>query len=334
MSISAPASVFQGVQVGVETTSGTKVAADKKLQSISIAPAIQNESDAFRPMGSKWPTVVAQNREWVEAAVEGRPTYDEIIYLLSSVLTEGAVTQPDATNAPSVYLWTFDPTSDDEDSPVTFTVEQGFSGRAARFGYGIVSALDLNVSRGELTLGGSMLGQRLEDDVTLTADPTSLPLIPVLSKDVDVYLAEAVADLGTAGAKLDLPFHANTSLGDRYGPVWALNTDFDSFISHVETEPSGQLALNVAKDAEGMGILPHLRSGDTRFLRVEAVGEVIEDVQTYRMTLDLALKCTDVGGFEDEDGVATVEWTFDVVHDDGWGRALLAEVINTQASLS
>lgn len=331
----ARASISQTVQIGLEATKGDAVAADKKLQSLSIEPSINPETNQFRPMGQKWPSIVSLNREWVTAGVSGAPTYDEIVYPLSSVLETAAVTQPDATNAPSVYLWTFTPSSTDIDTFRTFTVEQGDSTRAHRFAYGVFTEFGLDISRAGIDLSGSMIGQSLEDGVTLTASPTTLPLVPVLPNDVSVFMDDTAAGLGTTklASGAGPAFSANFNIGDRHGPVWPIDAAVDSFAETVETEPSGTLELTLEADATSMGLLTTLRDGDTKFVRIESVGAVIEDVQTYRLTIDLAVKVESIGSFDDEDGVYVVPPSFTLVHDADWGQALQLEVQNSTASL-
>lgn len=331
------ASISQTVQVGVEGagTPGTAVAANKKLQSLSIEPAVNPETDQFRPMGTKWPTLVTLTREWVTAGVSGSPTYDEIIYPLSSVLEAATVTQPDATNAPSAYLWTFAPSSTDIDTIRTFTVEQGDSTRAHRFAHGVFTEFGLDISRGGIDLSGSMIGTALQDGVALTAAPTTLPLIPVLPNDVSVYMDNTAAGLGTTklASGAGPAFSAAVNIGDRHGPVWPIDAAVDSFAGTVETEPSGSLELTLEADATAMGLLTTLRNGATKFIRIESVGNIIAAAVRYRLTVDLAVKVDDIGDFDDTDGVYTVPPSFSIVHDGTWGKALQVEVVNTQASL-
>jgi hypothetical protein len=72
------AAVKQIVQIGVEATKGTAVAATNRLPSISITPRPRAEVDTFGPMGEEFDTITALNREWTEAAVDGRATYTEL----------------------------------------------------------------------------------------------------------------------------------------------------------------------------------------------------------------------------------------------------------------
>lgn len=326
--MSERATIFQGVQVGVETTPGMGVAANKKLGALSISPAVKAEVNKFRPMGTKFPTLAALGKEWVEAGLSGQPTYSEIIYVLSSVL---GVDTPTLLGT-LAYEWVFAPSSTTADTVKTFTVEQGDATRAHKFVYGLVKSLQVNFSRGENTLEGSMLGRALTDGVTLTASPTAIELVPVLPTQVSVYLEDAQTDLDTADA-LERVLSVGWGISDRFGPLWALNRDNASWVTHVEQEPGLECTLKMEADAEGMGLLGTMRTGDTKFLRIEALGVEIETGYNYLLQIDTAVKVTDVSEFSDEDGVFAVEWSFSGVHDATWGKATEVTVVNKLAVL-
>lgn len=322
-------SLNQIVQIGVETTPGTAVAANRRLQSVGIEPSINADISPFRPIGSKFNALTALSKEWVEASITGRPTYTELVYVLSSVLTTGVTTAPEA----GVTEWVFSPSTTADDDPVTFTVEHGSGVRADRFAYGLITEMGLAFSRNGIELSGSMLGRALEDPFTMTADGvTSPPLVPVLPTQVSVYLDNTAAGLGTT--KMTRMISANFNIGSRFGPVWVLDAAQPSFVNHIETEPDLNVAMVLQADAQGMALLGTMRAGDTKFLRIEAEGGNIGATTVpYRLTLDVAVKISDTGGFSDQDGVYAIEFTGLGVNDATWGRALRATVVNDVAAL-
>jgi len=319
------ASIFQTVQIGLETTSGTSVAANKKLQSMAIEPGPRAEIKSYRAMGSKFPSLAALGKEWTEASVGGGLTYTEIIYPLSSVLK--AVT-PTGTTAKT---WTFSPATSAADTVKTFTVEQGSSERAHKFTYGLFTSLGMKFSRDGSDLSGDMMGSALTDGITLTSSPTSIALTPVLPTQVSVYLADTAAGLDGATA-LTRAISAEWNISDRFGPVWVLNGS-TTWAAFVETEPKLEVKLMVEADAEGMGLLTTMRSGATKFVRIEAIGAVIAGADTYQLTVDTACKVTDVDPFSDEDGVFAIGWTMTGFHDSTWGKATEVVVVNEIAAL-
>lgn len=323
------ATVNQVVQVGVESTAGTAVAANKLLQSLSIQPGIKTEVSTFRPAGSKFTTVAAQGKEWTTAKISGLPTFTEIIYPLSGVLVATTPSTVD-TNAKK---WVFSPSQSATDTVKTFSVEQGSSVRAHKFAYGVVTELGLKWSRSGIELDGTMLGQRLTDGATLTAAPTALALVPCLPAKTDIYLADTAAGLAGASA-LTRPMSAEWRISDRFGPIWALNSANASWAAPVELAPKGSAKLKLAADAEGMGLLTQLRAGSTKFMRVKTIGDVIgATTEPYLLQVDVALKVTDVSEFSDEDGLFAIEWSFEWCYDATWTKATEVTVQNLLATL-
>lgn len=324
------ATVNNVVQVGVETTPGTSVAANKLLQALSIEPGIATDVAMFRPMGSKFSTVGAQGRESVEARLSGPATYTEIVYILSSVFAYAAPVQISPPSG-TAYRWTFTPAQSAADTIKTYTVEQGSSTRARKWTYGLVTEFGYSLNRSEFTFSGAMIGQRLQDGITLTASPTAIELVPILPTQVDVYLDTSSASLGTT--KLTRVLSVDFSMGSRFSPVWPLDSTLTSFATHVETPPTSELRIMLEADSQGMALLTPLRNGDKRFIRIKAVGAQIETGNFYTFQHDLCGIVSEVGDFSDQDGVYAIEWTFAATYDATWAKATEIQVINKLSAL-
>ena len=323
-------SLNQNIQIGVETTPGTAVAATKRLQSVGIEPSVSVETSQFRPIGSKFNALSTLGKEWVESSITGRGTYTELQYILSSVMTTGVITAPTA----GASQWVFTPQNRNDDTPKTFTVEHGSNIRADRFTYGLVTELGMTFNRDAIEISGSMMGRALQDGITMTSggSVTSPPLVPILPTQVSVYLDDDPDDFGTT--KLTRMISGEFSLGSRFGPVWVLDAANPSFVNHVETEPDLSATLLLQADSQGMGLLPTLRNGDTKFLRIEAIGGNIGATdEPYRFTLDMAIKISDTGGFSDADGVYAIEFSGLGVNDADWNKAVEITLVNDQAAL-
>lgn len=337
------ASILERTQLGKETTAGTGVAADKRMTSQAWMLDPQIDFDKFRPEGHKWPTVVAPIKEWVGGSIEGRATYNELAYPLASVVgktgTGAGVQIMDGLTGTGAYTWTFNSDVDDADTPQTFTVEAGQAGTsfAQKCAFGIVTELGLKFDRdGAVELDGAWMGQALTDNVTLTASTAIVPE-PILITHVDVYLDTTSGGIGTT--KLTRLRSADAKIGDRYKPIWVVNSAVSGYAGIVEGEPKGDLELNLEADSTGMGILTSMaRTGATRYLRIRATGPQIYSggVQVFnRFTFDAAIKVADVGDKDDDDGITVIPYTFTIVEDPAWssGKAYSFELINTLAAL-
>lgn len=324
------ASIAQGVQIGVESTPGTNVAANKQLQSIGISAAVQMEPQRFRPMGSKFATIIVPGKEWVEAEIEGVGSYSELLHLFASCLVSpGAPATLDTT----ARKWTFSPANSVEDTVKTLTVEQGGAVRAHKFNYGLVTDLEITMNRDEVSVGGTMIGQRLSDGITMTAGPTALPQVPIIPNEIDVWLDTTSAGLGAT--KLVRVLETVISIGSRFNPVWVLNTANTSFVSHVEVEPAAEITIMLEADAEGMAFLTQMRAGSTKFMRIKGTSPTLAGAATevYSMTWDAAVKVKEFGEFSDEDGVYAVEMTLEQVYDSTWGKAFTVDLVNKETAL-
>lgn len=323
-------SITQVVQVGVESTPGTAVAANRKLPSLQLGTSIEGDFVKTQAAGLKFPSIFSPGKEWTSAKVNAQPTYDELVYLLSSLVAYAAPVQQSSTTA---YLWTHTPDSDAEDTIKTFTIEQGSGVRAHKFAHGIVTELTLSGDRSKVDLSGSFLGQRLTDGITLTSTPTIVEQVPILPKEFDVYVDAASGDLGDT--KLERLLSWELAIKNRFSPLWVVDSAQSSFVTVVETAVSATLKLTVAADSAGMAFLTPMRAGATRFLRLKATGgQNAGTAIPYSMTFDMAGQISAAPGeIKDTDGVYALDFTFEAVHDAGWGKALTFEVINQLTGL-
>lgn len=326
------ASVTQGVQLGVEAVPGDGAAADLVVNSFTIEPGIKVDMQKFRPTGQKVESIIVPGKEWVQCKLTGVGSYTEMQYLLAGVLGPNSTPNPAADGA--AELWKYKLNARATDDVQTYSFEQGDASRAHKFGYGLMQELDLTFSRDAVEIGGQLVAQQLQDDVTMTADPTSLSEVPMLAKEVDVFLDTTHGGLGAT--KLSRAFKATFKMGSKANPVWTLNSAEDSFASHVETAPAVTLQLLMEADDEGMAQLPKMRAGDTLFVRVQATSDTLAGGvgKPYQFTLDGAFKIADVDDFSDEDGVYAIQWTLGTVYDAASGLALEATLRNKEIALA
>ena len=170
------ATVFQTIKIAPEATAGTApaaIASYKKLAalgwSFSITPTVQT----FRPAGQKYTTVTALNKEQTDMSLEGIPTYTEIVYPLSSVLTAATITAAGGTTGSASGSrdmgddsthWFFQPSAADADSPISYTVYQGSVARSHRASYTQLTDFSIALNRNDTSLSGAAIGKAIEDD--------------------------------------------------------------------------------------------------------------------------------------------------------------------------
>lgn len=323
------ATLFEGVQLGIESTPGTAVSSGKKLLGTSFMTTPNPDVSLFRPNGNKFDTIASLNREWTRGTIDGQMSYTDLCYLFSSLIAADVSGSVTGTTG---YSYNYVSDSDGPDTPTTYTIEQGSSVRAHEFAYGLVTGLTLTWSNDGTKVGGDFIGKALSDGITMTATPTEIALQPVMRTETLLYIEDSTAALSGATA-LARVLSFEWSLADRWAPIWAINGT-TTFPAVIESVPNGQFKFMVEADAEGMGFLSDLRAGTTKFVRIEATGPQIgAGPATYSLVIDTAIKLQESSELHDEDGVYAVEWTGKFTHDATWGKAFDITVINALSAL-
>lgn len=327
--------VSEVVQVGIEATSGTAVAVSKKFQGMSVALDTALAVDQFGPMGQIVDSIVAPRQEWATGRISGYPTYTELMYALANLL--GAATISPVTGVDTgTKQWLWSPSASTPWTPRTWTIQRGIPGDTAEQAtYGIMSGLTLGFSRTAApSLAGDLFAQRLDYSATVTATGvTTLPLVPILAPEIDVYLDTASGSIGTT--RLTRDFDVEFHLTGLFNPIWPLNSANNSFAAHVMAKPDVGAKIRVGNDAAGRALVPYMRAGSTVFLRVKCTSQsFIVSATPYSLTIDLAAKVMAAPSRGDITGLSTLEWTLRVVNDAGWGNWLVVTGINNIAALT
>lgn len=181
--------VYQASQLGVETVEGTAVAASKKLQCTGFNPTPNLANQIYRPMGYRVPTTQTRGKEWTEGSIDGVVCYNDLSYLLNSLIKKVTATTPaGATNA---RRWTYKPLASAADLIDTFTVEMGSSNGAERFTGCRVNALTMAWEQENAPISGSFYGRRMEENFSPLTSPTAIAEAPIDSNNVSLFLGNA-----------------------------------------------------------------------------------------------------------------------------------------------
>jgi len=335
--VSEVTSVNQRTRLGAEATPGTSVGATKLLDCFDWAFGIDAAVTPYRPSGVKYDVTQEEDTEQTSITVNGNLDYNGVIYLLAS--TMGMVTPTAANSSATAKQWLFDPPISGSVQPQTYSIEQGDSVRARKFGYGLLTDFGYKGTRKTpFTVSGKGFGQQLSDAITLTASPTEVALATAVENQFNVYLDATSAALGTT--LINRNFSLDYSFAGVYGAFYALSRATASFSGHADLGPKTGIKMLLAANAEGMGPLAYLRAGTTYFLRVEAQGAQIasdggggSDPIYNGFVHDMAIKFGKPSEFKDEQGIFALEWDCNVVYDSAWGHAQTVTVTNLISAL-
>lgn len=320
--------VTRTIQIGPEVVRGTGVAANNRLRAYEWTFTPQFETRDHRASGDKYGTQQQGLREWTEFGVDGILDFNEVQYILGSVITVGTAVGVGTTAAGTAYLWTYESSNSAADSPITFTIESGDSTRAQEVNYALFDSFEITIEQNNASITASGFGRAWVDNITLTATPEAKKVEAVLPKYFKVYADTTSAGLG--GTELSETVRRVTfSLNGRFNPVWAVDSDLGtSFATHVEVAPDATFTLQLDADATGMNYLNTMRGGTTIFFRTEATGGTTVGGSNYKLTIDVAGQIMDAPSMDDLEGAYVADWTWRVTNDATWGKAFSIALIN------
>lgn len=155
--------VHQSSWIGKELQSakGTPVATPTRLVSLNWQPQPSATIKELRGPGEKLPYDQALQAEWCTMPVEGYPTYNEMGYLLSSLIGAPASALIPGSSSASRHTFRLNTRADDPSN--SFTVTYGDTVRAHQVTFAQILEMGLNYTRTDATLSGNGVAQRLND---------------------------------------------------------------------------------------------------------------------------------------------------------------------------
>lgn len=170
-------------------------------------------------------------------------------------------------------------------------------------------------------------------DVVLTADGTSLtggghsatvtttqaggittiPVKAVQAPELDVWLDDVVGDIGTTKIR---PYSGEFTFSGLVNPDWVIDSDLESYDEEVLQVPDLTLNMVLRNDATARALYADLLDGATYYMRVRALGPVIEGSIPYELRMDCAVVADEnIGQFGDEGGAETMPFPLTIVSD-------------------
>lgn len=320
------ATVTQGFQIAKEVTPGTIVAAAKKLQSLNLTLGPKLHQKMLGAQGYKTALATELGKEWSAGKVDGYLSYNEIVYLLNGCLHTQT---PVIIGAGPGYTNTYTPSGTAQDTPLTYSVEQGDATRAHAVDYLLFNGLQLGWTKESIKVSAPVFARELQDGITLTA-PTVIAQQVAQPQDTDFYLDTTSGGLG--GTALTRLLACDLDIGERWAPVFTADSAEPSFAAHTEKGLNVKGKLKVEANSVGTGFLTNWRAGDTRFLRWKTVGASFTG-GAYTFQVDAAIKFAEPSEFGDDDGVYMIEWPFEVVYDTTWAKSIEILVKNQVSAL-
>jgi len=195
------------------------------------------------------------------------------------------------------------------------------------------------IAASEFTTTDSLTGGTTPASSIDAITETEIAVEEILRGEVSIYFADTQAGLSGASAairNLSVTFNYN----NKVNPLYVLSATYgNSYKEAIETAADIGISFSVAADSEGAAFIETMRDGATKFMRIEAVGDVIgtdmggTSTENYKYTGDFAFQINAAPSFEDMDGLYANTYGGIIVEDDTWGKGYSQILINAVSEL-
>jgi hypothetical protein len=319
-------------QLGVESTPGTSVPANRLVNDIAIRFSPMQESKLFRSSGAKIPTAMLKTKEWSEGEWDGVLNFGSLIYPLAGAVAYAAPVETSGGSA--AYKWTFNPATHGSVTRKNYTLQRGDATAAIQVAYGQFDGFKLSVTREDVQVSGALFAKNINNGVTLTASPTEIAQRPASPANLDVYIDSTFAGIGTT--RWTCVSKVDVDIPPELGQKWCVNSSQASWDEPFEKAHEPKVVITAEYNAQGRALYDALSVAGlpTRFVRVQATGNPVgtaADVERFRA--DFALKFEKATEVADQDGPYEYQFEFAVIHDPTMGRGYSFEIINDLSAL-
>lgn len=324
--------VNRQVQVGVETTHGTAVAANKSLPSASIELTRELDVKEYRALGHKVMTVTKVTRDWCSGKLSGPLNYSEIVYPLSTLVAP-VITTP--ANGVLTRKWVFTAADQGEDTFKSLTIQEGDSTAAQQAAFAVFTEFGADIKEDDATMDGTLLAQGLAAG-SLTSSPTSIAQLPIGPREIDVYMDAIGGTIGTT--KVTDALSASFKISNKYGPKWVLNTANTAWKETVEMPLTMTGSIVTEHNAQSRAFYAAISNTANPYylIRLQATGSLIESVTPdyyYKLQIDFAAQVVKTQQ-QDSQGVYAYEYQLLPLYHSNFGnKAFEATLYTTLTAL-
>lgn len=314
------AAINEVAQIGVETTFNTPVAASKLLRAFVWTTGGKPTTKQFRGTGRQYPSSSALLTEMSSGKIAGPGDFAQMIYPFSSLWGAPTFTLHGASTTAYDAVWTPPLTGSYASSAKSYTVQVGDAIDAEQYAGVTFTGYNYSFNRKqEVTFGADFIAPAFTDGITLTATPTAVEEAPMTGAQMDVYLDTTSAGIGAT--RLTDVLKCENKASGYYDAYWPLNRASNTYGAILDKEKKHDFSLTLQANSTAIAMRSsYLETGSITYVRVMGVGQVIDATHSVNATLthDMALFCSNMAEFSDEEGVYAVKYDFVIAEDPTW----------------
>jgi hypothetical protein len=323
---------FRRIQAGLEGTPGTAVAATEILYGVLStfeSGDVLHQPEEDRNSLARYMADDLFVGEEAKIVWAGDVNFRHLAWVLGMAL-RGNITpsQPDSSNEPNAYLWTYNPalttsnTPDQTNGIDTYTIEYGDNLQAYEVEYCFATKLAISGAPNETCKFSLDITGRQRSDVTFTGSLTAQSVQRAPFNLAKFYIDTAGSSIGNT-QKTGLLKAFTWTLDTKFAPVYTADGNL-YFASLTEDRKAPELSLTYVRGSDADSERTKYENRTTSFLRIQLFGGTELDSSQSNppyLALDTAVRYRTWPTFGDDNGLATVQVVADAVYDATWAKS-------------
>ncbi len=314
--------VFNRMQLGMETTPGVVVAATRRpAMGLRWQPNIP--VNVYRPDGWRYSIESPVQKEYATADMPEQPiNFSDLTYWLSSIMHVAAVA--------GTWVFAHDPFN--PQAIQTYTIERGTGTSGEKVAYAICNSLNFRWTKEVASMSGSLFGQIMATGQTLaTSGVTENTKALAIPGKNTIKIGTTVGGIAKIAQGV---LEAGFNIGGVYSPNFYLDETDRNFGDVKADAPTVSANLVVKSNSAAWGYLSNLRASDKLFCQIQSFGNLGPNsgADPYELKILFPFQF-DQQGFTDTNGLETNTLTMRPIYDTTQGYAFQITLVNTMATL-
>lgn len=321
---------FRKVQIGLESTSGTAVAADKRVYgTFTVTPNDEKHTPTDEDGRLSSFRRIATVKKATSAVFSGDVDFETLVDWLSMCM-KGSIT-PVQQGATAAYLWTFVPSIVAANAQDTYTFEYGDEQQVFEFDFGFVQSIVISWEEGQVAqLTVNLMGRDLTK-VSFTSVSDNALVEELVASNLKVYIDGLYANLGSTQKTALVP-RGSVTINSGLVPVWYADGSLE-FSVIKENKRSMEIQMDLVMEADGITEYDAWKADTLRAVRLEFTGIEIATPYDYLLTIDMiGHYISEPTLYSDSDGVNIISMTLQS-HRDASDNEYEVGVINQQTAI-
>lgn len=259
-------------QFALEATPGAGGAANRYVESFNWSFNRTLDPKNFRGSGSRVNTVKVHHKKMARGTLTGVLDYNSFPYFCEGLFNSQAAGSQIGSLEAYQRVYTAGVRSSDGGRK-TFAVEVGDANACEDYTFVQLLGFSLEANQDDFSVSADTIAKYPEDNQVIAGSPTIIAPRPVERDDVNIYLDDDFANLGTT--QVSEAIAESLTIPNKFLEAFFHNRSNPSFADVLEIPYEPKFGFETAHNTQSRALIASLKNNPAKWIRWEAQGELL-----------------------------------------------------------